>query len=138
MSKESFKQLMNQYCTEAEELQLEETRLRALDARRERIKQSLISVLVAVLYAFAYFKHVEISDTVAKLFRSKEPEYQSIMAVNDEIDAEESGHAVATADSDPRKARLKDSLKKAKERTAVADQIMDDNLDSHKTATKKK
>ena len=117
---------MKQYSSEAEELQIEEARLQALYARREKIKQSVISVLVVTLYAIVYFNHAEINDTVAKLFSSDEPEYQSILALSDEVDAENSGDESVAGESNDRKGKLKNALRQAKQHAAYVDGIMDD------------
>jgi hypothetical protein len=133
--RDNFHRLMNELSTEAEELQVEEARLLALDALREKRKQQLIMVLVVALYIIVYFKYAEIRDTVASLFRSNEPEYQSILAVNEELDSEKPGAANGIVDTTSRKGRLKEAMRRAKDHAAVVDQIMDDNLNASTSGT---
>jgi hypothetical protein len=137
VSKETFSRLINQYSSEAEALEIEEARLQARDARRESLKQHLITVMVIALYVIVYFKHDEIRDTVANLLGSGEPEYQSIMAINDEINSEKPGGTDTRTDPTSRKGRLKEAMRRAKEHAAVVDSIMDDNLNASQVKPKK-
>jgi hypothetical protein len=130
MKNEAFGRMMVQLSEEAEQERLDEARLAALHARRERIKQQVITVVVIALYAIVGFKHAEIRDTVAGLLNSDAPEYQSITQLSAEIDTDQTEVGDAATETTDRKGKLKNALKKAKQNAAIVEDIMNNAPDA--------
>jgi len=126
MKNESFGRMVVQLSEEAEQERVDEARLMARQARRDRIRQSVISAVVVLLYVIVYFKRAEVNDTVAMLFSTKEPEYQSISKLSAEVDADVSNADGTSSESTDRNGKLKNALKKAKQNAALVDDIMND------------
>jgi predicted exporter len=130
VKKDNFNHLMNKYSTEAEEQRLEEARLQARDAKRRKIRRVLGVVLFMTLCTYAIVNHAELQAQITRLLPAKESEYQSIMKVATELEAQKpgdsaSGGVAPAGDPASRPARIKQALLNAQQRTAIADSIID-------------
>lgn len=120
---DKFENLMNQFSTEAEGERAEEARQAAKAARWQTIKGWAEFVVIVTLYVLFFMHHAEIRDKLASYLASDEPEYKSLLDLQDEVEGKEVG-ANRKLDPTSRRARLKALMEQAKLRSGVADEVM--------------
>lgn len=121
----AFDRQMQTLSDEALQLRANEAAERAAHAKREHVKQALMSLVVVALFAVVILKHAEIRDTVAALLQKGPSEREELLALADESD-DAADVNVSTNDARAaRKARLREVMRKAKEHASTVDQVMD-------------